>query len=89
MVPRVLQASAIEDKHVVLVVGIFNYFAEAYGTKEKNRSCKKRQRKIASKLRKAKEMKNDARRELAIAKKANSFNYVFSSKILSVCACTQ
>ena len=59
VVPRVLQASSIEDKHVVLVEGIFNYFAEAYGTKEKKRSCKKRQRKIASKLRKAKEIKKD------------------------------
>ena len=59
VVPRVLQASSIEDKHIVLVEGIFNYFADAYGTKEKKRSCKKRQRKIASKLRKAKEMKND------------------------------
>ena len=54
VVPRVLQASSIEDKHVVLVEGIFNYFVEAYGTKEKKRSCKKRQRKIASKLQKAK-----------------------------------
>ena len=92
MVPRVLQASSIEDKHVVLVEGIFNYFAEAYGTKEKKRSYKKRQRKIASKLRKAKEMKNDARRELAIAKKANSFSseqIMSLARKLSVCACTQ
>ena len=84
-----LQASSIEDKHVELVEGIFNYFAEAYGTKKKM-SCKKRQRKIASKLRKVKEMKNDAR-ELAIAKRANFLlrtNYVFSLKIFSVCACT-
>ena len=81
MVPRVLQVSSIEDKHVVLVEGIFNYFAVAYGTKEKKRSCKKRQRKIARKLRKAKEMKNDARRELAIAKKANSFS---SEQIMSL-----
>ena len=72
VVPRILQASSIEDKDIGLVEGIFNYFAAAYGTKEKKRSCKKRQRKIASELWKAKEMKNDARCELAIAKKANS-----------------
>ena len=81
MVPRVLQTSSIEDKHVVLVEGIFNYFAVAYATKEKKRSCKKRQRKIASNLRKAKEMKNDTRHELAIAKRANSFS---SEKIMSL-----
>ena len=76
-----MQASSIEDKHIGLVEGIFNYNAVAYDTKEKKRSCKKRQSKIARKLRKAKEMKNDARRELAIAKKANSFS---SEQIMSL-----
>ena len=39
VVPRVLQASSIED--IMLVEGIFNYFAATYGTKEKKRTCKR------------------------------------------------
>lgn len=67
LVPCVLNEASLEHKYTILVDGIYSYFAAHGGTRKVKHRNTTRQNKSVSQLRKAKELKNAARRELAQA----------------------
>ena len=64
----------MEHKYTILVDGIYSYFAAHCGTRKVKHRNRTRQSKSASQLRKAKELKNAARRELAQAKRSDTIS---------------
>ena len=93
MVPAVCQARSVDDKHSVLVNGIYEYFANHYGVK-----CYKLS-KINPKntaeshdraLKKVKELKNKARKELREAKRNGKLQEQtcnLAKNFFQTCAC--
>lgn len=70
LVPQCLSASSPDEKNRILIDGIYDYFAQKYGTKQQKQSkCQKRREKHARALKTVKRLKNEARREFQKAKK--------------------
>lgn len=74
IVPRVLQATTVDDKHSVLVKGLYEYFEGKYGT-VKARPSKKHPNKSGQHdraLKKVTKLKNEARSQFRKAKRNGS-----------------
>ena len=71
LVPQVVNEASPDTKNARLTDGIYTFLATNYGTRDNPRK-KKRQAKLASALNKAKNLKNEARRQLRQAKYSGS-----------------
>ena len=70
LVPSILSASSPDEKNKILVDGIYDYFAQTYGTrKQKSSKQQKKVEKHDRALKKVRQLKNEARRDLRQAKK--------------------
>ena len=73
-VPCVLSELSVDAKYTALADGIYNYFAGVYGTRKIQHKHRTRHKKLASRVKEAKSLKNAARRELNRVKKEPSIS---------------
>ena len=59
----VINEPTVDGKHALLVKGVYTFFAAECGTKELGKKHGRRQSKLAQRLREAKKLKRQARRE--------------------------
>ena len=73
VLPQVIALSSPDSKYAALSDGIYDYFANKYGTKQQT-NRRRRQEKLTRALNQASEKKNEARKQLHRAKTAGAMS---------------